>query len=59
MSRHPDEMDAFAEECRCRSARCSGYLKSVFDELARNWAELAQMRRRIEADRLLQADQGK
>jgi hypothetical protein len=52
-------MDALAEECRRRAAVCSGYLRTLFEELAENWAELAQLRRRIEADRVAQAPVGK
>ena len=51
MPKRPDQMEEYATECRRRAAAVKDpALKKTFNEIARQWEELADLHRRMEAD---------
>ena len=48
----PEIFEQYAEECGRRAERAHAPdIRAIFEELARDWRELARLRRRLDADR--------
>jgi hypothetical protein len=52
MRLRPEELERYAVECRRRAVELADpHLRNTFEYLAQGWKDLADLQRRIEADR--------